>query len=54
MDKKKVLKGLTAIVPIVALVINHLADYLVDKERDDKYVSKEELSQLLNDQKESE
>ena len=49
MDKSKVLKGLTAIVPIVALGINFLADYLVEKERDEKYVSREELDRLLND-----
>jgi hypothetical protein len=54
MDKKKVLKVLTSIVPAVALGVNFLADYLVDKEKDEKYVSKEELSQLLKDQKESE
>lgn len=50
---KKVLKGLTAIVPLVALGINALADYLVDKERDEKYVSREELDKLLKDKKES-
>lgn len=51
---KKVLKGLTTLVPIAALAINFLADYLVDKERDEKYVSREELEQLLNNMKESE
>lgn len=51
---KKLLKGLTAVVPIVALGINFLADYLVDKEKDEKYVSREELDKLLNDKKESE
>lgn len=50
---KKLLKGLTALVPIAALGINLLADYLVDKERDEKYVSREELNKLLNDKKES-
>lgn len=54
MDKGKVLKGLTALVPVIALGFNALADYLTDKERDEKYVSKEELSKLLNDKKESE
>lgn len=54
MDKKKTLKVLTTIVPIVALGINYIADLLVDREKDEKYVSKEELSKLLKDQKESE
>ena len=53
MDKKAVLKGLTALVPVVALGINFLADYLVNKERDEKYVSREELDKLLEDRKES-
>ena len=51
---KKVLKGLTAFVPIAALAINFLADYLVDKERDEKYVSREELNELFKNTKESE
>lgn len=53
MDKKALLKGLTALVPIVALGANFLADYLVNKERDEKYVSREELNKLLSDKKES-
>lgn len=54
MDKKQILKGLTALVPIAALGINFLADYLTNKERDEKYVSREELNELLNGRKESE
>ena len=50
---KKLLKGLTALVPVIALAANALADYLTDKERDEKYVSREELDKLLNDKKES-
>lgn len=53
MNKKKVLKGLTAIVPLVAMGVNFIADYLVEKEKDEKYVSKEELAKLLADKKES-
>lgn len=51
---KKLLKGLTALVPVAALAINYFADYLVDKERDEKYVSREELNELLKNKKESE
>jgi hypothetical protein len=54
MDKKQILKGLTALVPIAALGINFLADYLSNKERDEKYVSREELNELLSGRKESE
>ena len=48
MKKGKVLKVLTSLVPVVALAVNALADHLSNKERDEKYVSKEELSELLN------
>lgn len=50
---KNVLKGLTAIVPVAALVLNFVADYLEDKKRDETYVSKEELNKILNEKKES-
>lgn len=50
---KNVLKGLTAIVPVAALVLNFVADYLDDKKRDETYVSKEEFDKFLNDNKES-
>jgi hypothetical protein len=46
-------KGLLAIVPVAALAINFLADYLADKEKDAKYVTKDELKTLLKDKKES-
>ena len=50
---KKLLKGIGALVPVAALALNLLADHLADKERDEKFVSKEELEQLLKDKKES-
>ena len=49
----KLLKGLGALVPIAALALNLLADHLADKERDEKFVSREELDKLLKDKKES-
>lgn len=51
---KKALKVLAAFVPAAAIAIDFLADYLANKERDEKYVTREEFNQLLNESKESE
>lgn len=53
MNKQKLIKGLTAIVPIAALFMDFVADYLSEKEKDQKYVSREEFEKLLKDKKES-
>jgi hypothetical protein len=53
MDKKKVFKICATIIPPIATALSFIADWVIDKEKDEKYVSKEELSQLLKDQKES-
>lgn len=50
---KKLVKGLTAVVPIAAMALSFIADRLVDKERDEKYVSREELHELLKNKEES-
>ena len=53
MNKKQVFKTLAAIVPIAAAGLSFFADYLANKERDEKFVSREELNELLNSRKES-